>query len=200
MPHDRGSTPQAPSRFRDLSTARSALGAGFQFEFQCERCARPWRSPFTAYRVPTLDALVGRVTSWVASRGKAASTPDDLFGDRRARAAREAAFADASRQAAQLYTPCPECGHAVCGDCWNPAARRCADCAAAATATLSGGAARRAPAGAAPACPSCHASSGGGRFCATCGFDMAVTHQTCPACGAMASRQARFCAACGRGF
>jgi hypothetical protein len=199
MQQHRGPTPQAPSRFRDLSTARSPLGAGFQFEFQCERCARPWRSAFTAYRVPTLDALVGRMTSWVGSRGKAPPSPDDAFGDRRARAAREAAFNDASRQAAQLYTPCPECSRAVCADCWNAAAGRCADCAAAAAAPRAG-AARQPSAGRGLACPSCHAASAGGRFCASCGFDFAVTHQTCSACGAMQPRQAGFCAACGHGF
>jgi hypothetical protein len=53
---------------------------------------------------------------------------------------------------------------------------------------------------AAVVCPNCQTPSQGGRFCHECGFDMASTHKSCPACGATMMRQARFCTDCGHGF
>jgi hypothetical protein len=201
MQHDRVPTAQALSNFRDLSTARSPLGPGFQFEFRCDCCTRPWRSAFTSYRAPVIDVLIGRATSWVSRRVRSGgATEGGLFDDRRARAAREAALADATRQAAQLYTPCPECRHVVCADCWNARAQRCADCIDAAAAKYAGTMGSTRNQTPALSCPSCHAPSAGGRFCAACGFDLAVTHKTCPACGAMTAREAHFCTRCGHGF
>jgi membrane protease subunit (stomatin/prohibitin family) len=50
------------------------------------------------------------------------------------------------------------------------------------------------------ACPNCRTPSSGGRFCGECGFDMASTHKSCPGCGTMVLRQARFCTDCGHSF
>ena len=50
------------------------------------------------------------------------------------------------------------------------------------------------------ACPNCQTPSQGGRFCHECGFDMASTHKSCPACGVTMMRQARFCTDCGHAF
>ena len=49
-------------------------------------------------------------------------------------------------------------------------------------------------------CPNCQTPSQGGRFCHECGFDMASTHKSCPGCGSVMPRAARFCTDCGHGF
>lgn len=186
----------ALNNFRDLSTDRSPHGRGFQFEFVCQSCERPWRSAFQPYREDLLRSLKGRVSTWVASRLLNGPAAPDWLQDPRARDARAAALGDAVAQAEALYAVCPDCGHAVCADCWHAGRRLCQACAGRSEAP--------APAAAAGAhallCPNCHAPGSGGRFCAACGYDMAITHKTCPGCGAMLPRQARFCTDCGHGF
>jgi hypothetical protein len=186
----------ALSNFRDLSTSPSPHGRGFQFEFFCQSCERPWRSAFQPYREDALRSLTGRVSAWVGSRLRRGAAAPDWLEDPRARDARQAALGGAIAQASMLYSVCPECRHAVCADCWHTGRQLCLDCA--------GRSAAPAPATTASAnarvCPNCHAPGTGGRFCGACGYDMAITHKTCPGCGAMLPRQARFCTDCGHGF
>jgi ribosomal protein L32 len=188
----------ALSNFRDLSTAQSPHGRGFQFEFCCQSCERPWRSAFQPYREDLLRSLTGRVSTWVGARRRTAPAASDWLEDPRARDARRAALGDAVAQASTLYSVCPECGHAVCADCWHPGRQRCLGCAGRSVVPAPES---RSSAGAhARVCPNCHAPGSGGRFCTACGFDMAITHKTCPGCGTMLARQARFCTDCGHGF
>lgn len=185
--------------FRDVSTMRSGADAGFQFEFFCQSCDRTWRSAFKPYKAPVLDTLTGRLATWVAQRQGRGGQPPDLTDSLRARQSREDALKEAAAHADRLFHQCPGCLHAVCADCWSPDHGLCIACTTAAADRQRNEAAAT-PGKHALACPNCGALGTGGRFCATCGFDMGITHKTCPTCGAMLARQARFCSDCGHGF
>jgi hypothetical protein len=189
----------ALTNFRDLSTSRSGPGAGFQFEFRCQSCARTWKSRFKPYKPGALTALAGRLSVWVSMRPGATPPAPDLLDDPRARRAREVALDEAAVQAERLYHVCADCQHAVCADCWDAAQGVCTACANRAIHQVRSDEAGRS-AHPSLACPNCRAPSTGGRFCGGCGYDMAITHKTCPACGTMLTRQARFCTECGHGF
>ena len=180
-------------KFRDLSSGSSDLGAGFQFEFYCERCGETWASPFRPYRAGQLSGWLQRLgmfssNLWTASRASSS------IADARSRGAREAAYRDAVAEAERRFHYCGRCDKQVCDNCWDARAGACTACAAPAAATAASGAAREI------ACPNCQAPTQGGRFCAECGFDLASTHKSCPSCGVTVPRQSRFCPDCGHGF
>ena len=95
---------------------------------------------------------------------------------------------------------CDDCHKWVGRECWNERAESCTACAQRASAGPSARQGLPAPGHAGTACPNCQAPSEGGRFCHECGFDMASTHKSCPGCGALQLRAARFCTDCGHGF
>jgi Double zinc ribbon len=192
----------ALENYRDLSQAGSDLGAGFQFEFFCSKCNRKWKSPFKPYRMGQIAGLISRF-SFLIKGSQTASRTTGNFADMGSRGAKESALAEAMEQANKLYTVCESCKGAVCDDCWSPRDNSCTPCAQAEQREAeksSGRSAREAEHGGALACPNCRTPSGGGRFCAECGFDMASTHKSCPGCGTMVLRQARFCTDCGHSF
>ena len=185
------------NNFQDISSSNSDTSAGFQFEFKCEQCAQTWRSPFTPYRAGQLSgllSLLARVTGINAKVGNATYAMANM----RSSGAREKALAVAQAQAAQRFHLCDSCHKTVDNACWDDAARRCTGCSQPA-----GGAGQDqdgAPAAGGQSCPNCQSASDGGRFCPECGYDMATTHKSCPGCGAMHKRQARFCTDCGHSF
>jgi hypothetical protein len=191
------------TNYRDVSRAGSDTDAGFQFEFTCGNCSHRWTSPYKPYRRGQLAGLIYKFAYFFDGHGNLFRASDAVSGagEKRARAA---ALQEALGLAEQRYTDCPVCHKTVCADCWNPATRCCEGCQRkGAGSSLGGGAAASAGGGASaagPACPNCQAAFGGGRFCAECGFDMASTHKSCPGCGAMSVRAARFCPDCGHGF
>ena len=184
--------------FQDRSTSTTDTAAGFQFEFRCEQCGKSWTSPFTPYRTGQasgLLALLGRYIGISAKVGNASSGLANL----RSSGAREKALAAAQQMAAQRFHDCSACGKSVDAECWDAGEGRCTGCV--------GAAARAQPSGAgdsgeatAHRCPNCQSPTDGGRFCAECGYDMATTHKSCPGCGALHQRQARFCTDCGHAF
>jgi hypothetical protein len=184
---------------RDLSTRGSSTGAGFQFEFYCQNCTHTWKSRFKPYRPGQLTALFGMFSSFLPGKVHLASRGVHAFADAHSRSAYDAALADAMQVAHTEFNVCPQCDEGVCNECWDGRKQQCNDCVAKYGA---GGAATAAAAtsAAGPKCPNCQTTSDGGRFCAECGFDMASTHKSCPGCGAMVGRQARFCTDCGHGF
>lgn len=191
------------SNYRDLSVGGTDADAGFQFEFSCQSCSRTWRSPFKPYRTGQLTSLLTRFAFLLPGRAQMAQRAGSGLAEMGSRGAREKALADAMVQAERLYHVCKSCDHAVCDDCWHEREGLCAECIERERATAGShrsGAAAMQSATAAPSCPNCRAPSSGGRFCAECGFDMASTHKSCPGCGAMQPRQARFCTDCGHGF
>lgn len=189
----------ALTNYRDLSRMGSDTNAGFQFEFSCGSCSRSWKSPFKPYRKGQFAGLLSRFAYFIGDRGatsRTASQVAEMGGNR----AKQAALQEALALAEQRYFECPGCDKAVCDDCWNPRTERCEACTKLSANRPEAAAASRGASGAALSCPNCRAAMTGGRFCAECGFDMASTHKSCPGCGAMCARSARYCTDCGHGF
>lgn len=191
--------------YRDVSRLGSDTGAGFQFEFSCNHCSRTWKSPFKPYRKGQLAGLIDRFAYFLGDRGsigRASGSVAHMGADR----ARASALEEAIAAAEQRYAQCPDCDQTVCEDCWNSRSQRCERCSSKGSARSGGGGGQAASEGrsgggaSAMSCPNCRSSLSGGRFCAECGFDMASTHKSCPGCGVMCLRQARFCTDCGHGF
>jgi len=184
----------ALTNYRDLSTSSSDVSAGFQFEFYCELCGEKSRSAFKPYRKGQITGWLSRFAFMFHDLNKA-SRATGAFADAGASGAKGEALAEAMAAAAPLYERCDGCRKWVGRECWNASTGSCRECAAR-TGTAAG---PSATAGGA-ACPNCQTPSAGGRFCAECGFDMASTHKSCPACGVTLPRAARFCTDCGHGF
>ena len=185
---------------RELHTGGSDLDAGFQWEFHCQECDRRWKSPFKPYRMGQISGLFGRLSSLVS--GRLGGGGD--FASVGLRSAREKALEEAQQLAASRYVECSECRHAVCLDCIDNGSGVCVGCLKrarnAAAQSMGSDSRARSDGGALKTCPNCQQPHAGGRFCAECGFDLASTHKSCPACNAMALRQARFCVECGHAF
>jgi ribosomal protein L32 len=192
----------ALENYHDLSSGGSSGSPGFQFEFYCNNCSRKWKSPFKPYRMGQIAGLLARFSflySSVNTAGRAATG----ISDHGSRKARDEAFAEASRHAETLYTVCSSCRKEVCADCLDASGKTCLSCGERASykrAEVAEQEAAQSRERSANACPNCGTGSSGGRFCSECGFDMASTHKSCPSCGTMALRQARFCADCGHSF
>ena len=192
----------ALDNYRDLSTSGNDVSAGFQFEFNCTKCSYRWKSPFQPYRLGQITGFLTRF-AFIFTPMRNASRATGNFADIGSRGAREKALEEAKQKAQTLFTNCPSCKDAACGDCFSVRDGECRPCLEKASEQasqqqdLANGRQREAKA---HACPNCGTASDGGRFCPECGFDMASTHKSCPGCGAMASRQARFCTDCGHGY
>lgn len=187
----------ALTNYRDVSTSMSDVSAGFQFEFYCEKCGEASRSAFKPYRKGQITGWLSRFAFMFYDLNKA-SRATGAFAEAGAGEAKREALAEAMTLAALLYEKCTGCRKWVGRECWNSSAGTCRDCAArsAQDAPAAGAGASATTA----ACPNCQTPSTGGRFCHECGFDMASTHKSCPACGITLPRQARFCTDCGHGF
>ncbi len=193
----------ALTNYTDVSPEFTDTDAGFEFEFRCTDCAYRWRSPLQPY-------TRGRIAGWLfnlnylISGARASEAASRRVAEAGAGQARDDALARARQLAAAHFSECEECRKAFCGDCFDADARQCHACAHTARRGQQAGGMPQAHAPAArstsPNCPNCSTASHGGRFCAECGFDMASTHKSCPGCGAMAERSARFCGDCGHGF
>jgi ribosomal protein L32 len=186
------------TNYRDLSVGGSDIGAGFQYEFFCSNCERTWKSPFKPYRMGQITGLFSRFSFLFDSLRTAGRTTGSL-ADLGSRSAKESAFNETCKRAETLFSTCPGCRRDMCGDCYDPSQGACVACLAAKQENTQHTAEAQANR-AASSCPSCGQPHAGGRFCAECGFDMASTHKSCPACNALLPRQARFCTDCGHGF
>lgn len=188
--------------YRDISKTGTDIHAGFQFEFRCASCSKTWKSQLKPYRRGQIAGLIYKFAFFLGDRGSFGRASSGIANAGEA-GAKQGALQEALALAEQRYAVCPSCNHAVCENCWNPGAGRCADClkedgrAATRGGQVSGGGGAAAGA---LRCPNCSAEQTGGRFCPECGFDMASTHKSCPGCGVMCARSARFCTDCGHGF
>ncbi len=182
------------TNYRDLSTSSSDVSAGFQFEFFCERCGESWRSPFKPYRKGQITGWLSRFAFMFSDLSKA-SRATGAFADAGGGSAKTEALEEARATAASMFEHCPGCRKWVGRECWDAHAGSCNECAGQAAR----GSGHEASGGGA-VCPNCQTPSQGGRFCHECGFDMASTHKSCPACGVTLPRSARFCTDCGHGF
>lgn len=188
----------ALDNFRDLSVGGADIGTGFQFEFFCNCCDQRWKSPFKPYRMGQITGLLSRF-SFLFTEARTASRVGTNFTDMGSRGARDKALSEARLRAESLFTTCPQCRKGVCNDCFDGRKNLCVGCVSASRVEAED-AVRRNASDPGMRCPSCQQPHGGGRFCGECGFDMASTHKSCPGCGAMTQRAARYCTDCGHGF
>jgi hypothetical protein len=202
--------------YSDHSIA-SGPNAGFQFEFNCQRCGDAWRSSFVGYRG-------GQASSWL---GKAAGIFGGLVGEASTAAeglaqagygkAHDEAFVGAIAQAEKHFHRCARCLKFVCDPCWNPEKGLCRECAPDAQVEIEASRTMGEVAAAADkanlegrtrgsqmdvkrdrqlTCPKCNAETHGAKFCPECGFKLAVRSQ-CPKCSAEVAPGAKFCPECG---
>ncbi len=203
--------------YNDLSI-QHGVNAGFQFEFNCERCNDTWRTDFVPFRS-------GQASGWL---GKAAGMFGGVLGGVGEAAeglaqsgwgsARDDAFRTAVDQAKEHFRRCAKCFQYVCETCWNGDKGLCLNCAPDAEveieAARSQGEVYAAGEKAALegiqrgkkmdvkrdrqlVCPKCKTETHGAKFCPECGFQMAVKGK-CSGCGAEVSATAKFCPECGQ--
>jgi hypothetical protein len=189
----------ALTNYRDISTSMSDVSAGFQFEFFCEKCGETSRSAFKPYRKGQITGWLNRFAFMFYDLNKAGRATG-AFAEAGSSGAKGDALEEARAAAAALYERCDSCRKWVGRECWNSSTGSCRECATKAASNTADTSGYGASAGGGATCPNCQSPSHGGRFCAECGFDMASTHKSCPACGVTLPRQARFCTDCGHGF
>jgi hypothetical protein len=205
---------------RDLSE-QYGTGAGFQFEFSCQRCNDTWRSPFQPYTsgrmAGWLDKAAGTAWGVLGRTGSEASTAINGLVGANWGPSRDAAFKRAIAEASGHFNRCARCTSHVCGSCWNAAQGLCLVCApdtaaevaAARQRGLNDVAAQRAySVGETRAqavdvesaqqlvCPECRAETHGSRFCPGCGHRLAAP-DSCTGCQAELPPSAAFCPDCG---
>lgn len=185
------------NNFQDLSSSTTDARAGFQFEFRCEQCGQTWRSAFEPYRTGQISGLL-QMLSRVMGVNMTARNATSALAGMRASGARQKALAAAQAQAAQRFHVCEGCRKTVDNACWDGAESRCTSCSQ--SSAGAGQTAESAAGAGGHRCPNCQSATDGGRFCPECGYDMATTHKSCPGCGALHKRDARFCTDCGHAF
>ncbi len=189
----------ALENYRDTSPSSGAINAGFQFEFYCAHCGKKWQSDFRPYRLGQITGFLSRFAFLLGTSAATAAKATGGASDYSVRSSREKALTDAQAQAESRYVQCGSCKAYVCNGCFELDANACKRCAEKiSTSAVTHGAVAAASGG--HACPNCRTPASGGRFCAECGFDMASTHKSCPGCGVLAERKARFCGDCGYSF
>lgn len=186
--------------YRDLSIQGMDVSAGFQFEFYCNCCnVTTWRSEFKPNRMGQLTGWITRFAFLFSGMQKAGRATGAVSAAG-SRGAYDEAFEEAQAKARRMFTQCTECKSWACGDCWDEDRGLCKNCVKSHSGASRGHGGYEVSQDAGPACPNCQCPSSGGRFCHECGFDMASTHKSCPGCGSVMPRAARFCTDCGHGF
>ncbi len=208
---------QFSSNFNDLSV-KSGTNAGFQFEFNCERCGDRFRSSFAPFRSGRasgwLSKAAGLLGGAIGTAGNVAeSIVESGYGN-----AHDAAFLAAIEQAKKHFHRCARCTEYVCAPCWNKDKGLCLKCApnaeveieaARAAGEVSGAGEKAAAEGVARGqkmdvkrdrqlvCPKCGAETKGAKFCPQCGEKLAIKN-SCPKCASEVSPGAKFCPECGQ--
>lgn len=189
----------ALDNYRDLSISGSDVSSGFQFEFYCSSCNSKWKSPFKPYRMGQITGLLRRF-AFLFSGGADAGRVSVNFSDMGSRGAYDSAFREALERAQSMYVECSQCHKGVCHDCFDTRKSLCLKCIREQEGENEQKRAQAEHISPSSECPNCRQPHSGGRFCAECGFDMASTHKSCPGCGALALRSARFCTDCGHSY
>ena len=122
---------------------------GYQFEFYCDHCQKPFRSSFKPATFPVyvppqnepgkvkgffsgLANEVGSVVengfNTIGSNQPQQNRPQAQQELDRSKAEYEAAFQDAQLEVSQNFARCPKCGSWVCIDCWDHEAGTCSRC------------------------------------------------------------------------
>ena len=195
---------------------------GYQFEFFCRRCGNGYSSAFhhsvTGFGGRLLrmggDLAGGNIGETARTLGWDAEwSRDSMRGS-----VRDQELARAVDEMKPHFEHCHRCGQWVCGQvCWNGTRGLCVTCAPKLGQEIAGQQAgaqiqqlnhkiqqqdwtgdvnfRDVGTG---ICPSCHAESGGGRFCQECGAGLAAAGgiRQCTNCGTPLEGT-RFCGECG---
>ncbi|MFC6012528.1 zinc ribbon domain-containing protein [Nocardia lasii] len=195
---------------------------GFQWDFRCERCSTVHRSAFQQNylsrgrgalrslrdlfgdRVPLLHKTSSAAESFSNSWGAGASSTKDR------------AFANAVAEVTHQFRLCAGCGSWMCArTCWNDQVGQCTRCSplvaheiARAQADARGAQIRDAAqrqdwasqhdhaTAARVTCPTCAATTAGGRFCGSCGTALDA-RVDCRGCGHRLQVGGVFCTQCG---
>lgn len=202
--------------YNDCSISHGT-GAGFQFEFYCERCNDTWRSSFTPYRSAQASEWIGKAAGFFGGLLGGAGQMVDGVAKAGWGEARDEEFSKALDQAKHHFHRCAKCQNYVCAACWNTHNGLCLECAPSAEVEIESARAqgmmekageRAREAGQKQAekldvlqerqlvCPQCKTETKGAKFCPECGFNVMSTRLTCPSCGADA-KGAKFCPECG---
>ncbi len=202
--------------YSDLSR-ENGVNAGFQFEFNCERCNDAWRTEFVPYSSGRASGWLGKASGMFG--GILGSVGDAVEGlaESGYGKARDKAFREAVEEARHHFHRCAKCFQYVCDACWNEEKGLCYNCAPSAEVEIEAARAQGEvyAAGEKAAlegiragkkmdvkrkrqlvCPECGAETHGAKFCPECGAKMAVPSK-CPACSAEVAPGAKFCPECG---
>ena len=199
--------------YRDLSNER-----GYQFEFVCERCGNGYRSPFQTDKVEMGKGLLrglGRLTGGkIMELGNATDT---ILNRSTNSPAKDKALGEAGEVVRDQFKQCRGCGNWVCVPvCWNHDVGQCLSCSPSVVDELSKAQATaqveqiRQKVGetdwtedleldtrAQAQCPSCGASTDGGKFCPECGTALQAAKH-CTNCGVELNGRVKFCPECGQ--
>jgi hypothetical protein len=113
------------SNYSDLCTEK-----GFQFEFNCDRCANGFRTRLHPWTAGSVGGVLGAVGSLLG--GMFAPGAD---GGERARSgawqkAHDEAFQESVQEMRAQFIQCPRCSRWVCRrSCWSSRRGLCRDCA-----------------------------------------------------------------------
>ena len=113
--------------FTDYSV-QSGANAGFQFEFNCERCGDAWRAEFVPYRGGQTSSWLGKAAGMFGGIVGEASTAAEGLAQAGYGKAHDAAFAAAIEQARNHFHRCARCMKFACDTCWNKEKGMCRDC------------------------------------------------------------------------
>jgi len=204
------------NNYNDMSV-QHGVNAGFQFEFNCQRCADAYRTPFETFRSAQAAGWLGKAAGMFGGvLGNAESAASGLVEAGWAKA-RDDAFRAAVQKATDHFHRCARCHSHVCDKCWNKEKGLCYDCAPSVEVEIEAArnqgeldmASQRAIAeGQARAekldvktdkqlvCPSCGAETHGAKFCPDCGTKLAISLQ-CSGCSAEVAPGTKFCPECG---
>lgn len=196
---------------------------GFQWEFRCDRCSTEYRSSyqqnyFSRGRglLRVLRDLFGDRFSVLYKASSAADSYSNTWGGS-ASSTKDKAFATAVDEVGHDFRLCGGCGSWVCARiCWNEQVGRCTRCSPMVAHQLAQAQAEAREVQIRDAahrqdwaqqhdvatpvrvsCPTCGATTSGGRFCSACGTALDL-RSDCRGCGREVQAGAAFCSNCGR--
>ena len=207
---------QFGKNYTDLCV-QSGVGAGFQFEFFCERCNDTWRSPFETYRSARASGWLGKAAGLFSGVLGDISNAADSMAEAGFGTAKDQALAKAINAAKGHFHRCARCSQFVCERCYDKPKGLCRNCAPDAEVEIEAARAQAEAQAAAETamtegmsrgkqkdvkrnrqlvCPHCGKETHGAKFCPECGKPLAVKNQ-CPQCKVKLDPGTKFCPECG---
>lgn len=205
--------------YSDLSM-QSGLNAGFQFQFNCERCGDAYRTKFNPYRRAQAEGWLNQASGFLGGLLGNADNAAHTLADAGWKSAWDSAFRDAVTEAKANFHRCAKCFQYMCVKCFDAQSGLCYNCAPNAEVELQAAKAAGKATGAAEVgsaygyaegqkmdaapsrqlvCPSCNAETHGAKFCPECGTKLS-TALKCSQCGTESAEGTKFCPECGTGL